>query len=157
MVRNTAVVVHSHEMFLVDVHDCRESIVARRRPVWQEWSRGYADSSVEKDDAPQVNVEYLEFGTHKTRTAKRFAVGTTALDVDELQDNQVVDKETKEKAKKILQQVSEKMGETVEEAKLRQLQEKLAATEGIGEVVQDLYNQHEEHNEYSQNEAGVKA
>lgn len=56
-----------------------------------------------------------------------------------------VDDETKERAKAILQQVGEKIEETVEEAKRRQLQEKLAATEGIGEVVHELYNQHEDH------------
>jgi len=131
-------------------------MVGKIRPVWQEWSRGYADSSAVKDDASQGNMEYLEFGTHKTTAAKRYAVGKTATDVDEVQGNQA-DKEIKEKAKEILQQVGEKIDETVEEVKIRQLQEKLAATEGIGEVVHELYNQQEEHTEYSQTEAGVKA
>lgn len=102
-------------------------------------------------------MEYLEFGSHKTTSTKRFAVGTTAIDVDEVQDRHA-DEETKEKAKDILQQVGEKLEETVEEAKIRQLQEKLAATEGIGEVVHELYNQQEDHIDLSQTGAGqVKA
>lgn len=128
-----------------------------RRPLWQNWSRGYADSSVQKEDTPHGNVEYLEFGTHKTTSTKRYAVGTTATDVDEVQDPRA-DEETKEKAKEILQQVGEKLEETSEEAKIRQLQEKLAATEGIGEVVHELYNQQEDHTDFSQTGAGqVKA
>jgi len=139
--------------------ELRESMVgAKTRPVWQEWSRGYANSSVEKDDVPQGNEEFPELSAHKTTvTTKRYAIGRTAITDDEVQGEQVV-KEIKEKAKEILQQVGEKLGETVEEAKIRQLQEKLAATEGIGDVVHELYNQQEEHTDYSQaGAAGVKA
>lgn len=124
--------------FVSMVH-CSESATAKRRPVWQGWSKGYGSSSAQKDDAPQGNVEVLEFGTHKTTAAKRFAVGSTAVNVDEIQDERT-EEEIKEKAKEVLQQVGEKIDETVEEAKLRQLQEKLVRTEGIGEVVQELYN-----------------
>ncbi|KAG0610458.1 hypothetical protein M758_7G067100 [Ceratodon purpureus] len=116
-----------------------DSTVGKTQPAWQGWSRGYADSSIQKDDAPQGNVEVLEFGTHQTTAAKRFAVGTTAVDVDEIPDVDT-EEEIKVKAKEILQEVGEKIDETVEEAQVRQLQEKLVRTEGIGEVVQELYN-----------------
>ena len=117
-------------------------MIGKREPAWQGWSRGYADSSVQKDDVLQGNVEVLEFGTHKTTTSKRFAVGSTEIDVDEVQDIRTEEKR-KEKAREILQQVGEKLDETVEEAKVRQLQETLVRTEGIGEVVQELYNKPE--------------
>lgn len=140
--------------------ELRESMVGvKKRPVRQEWSsRGYATSSVEKDDVPQGNEELLEFTTRKTTTTKRYAVGRTGITDDEEVQGKQVDKETKEKAKEILQQVGAKLGGTVEEAQIRQLQEKLAATEGIGDVVHELYNRQEEHHTNdSQTEAGVKA
>jgi hypothetical protein len=137
--------------------EMRESVVGgKKRPLWQEWSRGYANSSAEKYDVPQGNEESLEFSTHKTTVTKRYAVGRTAITDDEVQGAQV-DKEIKQKAKEILQQVGEKLGGTVEEADIRQLQEKLAATEGIGDVLHELYNQQEEHTDYSQTGTGVKA
>lgn len=143
---------------------CRESMVGgKKRPaVRQEWSsRGYANSSVEKEDVySQGHEEPVEFTTRKsTTTTKRYAVGRTAISDDEVQAGKQEDKEIKEKAKEILQQVGAKLGGAVEEAQIRQLQEKLAATEGIGDVVHELYNQQSEehHTDDSQTGAGVKA
>lgn len=125
--------------------ESRESLLANKQPIWIGWARNYAaEATAGQDEAPQGNVHVLEFGTHKTVTAKRFAVGTSGVHPDE--DHVDPDgEEYKAKAKEILQEVGEKIEETMEESQIKKLQEKLVATEGIGEVVQDLYNQKEEH------------
>lgn len=131
-----------------------ESTIGKGLLAWQGYSRGYADSSVQKEDVPLGNVEVLEFGTNKAATTKRFAVGTTAVDVDEVQDARTVE-EVKEKAKEILQHVGDKIDEIGEEAQVRELQEKLVRTEGIGEVVQELYNKREA--DHAEHQTGATA
>jgi len=88
------------------------------------------------------NEEYLEPG----QVAKRFAVGTTALTPEELsvvrnEEDDVIDGKTK--AKQVLQSVGEKLKDVQDGREERELHEKLVSTQGIGDVVQDMYNQKE--------------
>ena len=108
-------------------------------------TRRYAAASGGQAAAEEVtlgNEEYLEPG----QVAKRFAVGTTAVTPEELslvrnEEEDVTDGKTK--AKQVLQSVGEKLKDVQDGREERELQEKLVSTQGIGDVVQDMYNQKE--------------
>lgn len=108
-------------------------------------TRRYAAASGGQAAAEEVtlgNEEYLEPG----QVAKRFAVGTTAVTPEELslvrnEEDDVTDGKTK--AKQVLQSVGEKLKDVQDGREERELQEKLVSTQGIGDVVQDMYNQKE--------------
>ena len=88
------------------------------------------------------NEEYLEPG----QVAKRFAVGTTALTPEEFslvrnEEYDVIDGKTR--AKEVLHSVGQKLKDVQGGREERELHEKLVSTQGIGDVVQDMYNQKE--------------
>lgn len=111
---------------------------------WAGSTRRYAAASGGQaaEEVTLGNEEYLEPG----QVAKRFAVGTSALTPEELsmvrnEEDDVIDGMTK--AKEVLHSVGEKLKDVQDGREERELHEKLASTEGIGDVVQDMYNQKE--------------
>uniref|UniRef100_A0A7I4DT79 Uncharacterized protein n=1 Tax=Physcomitrium patens TaxID=3218 RepID=A0A7I4DT79_PHYPA len=125
--------------------ELRQSLLAKTQPVWQKWTKHHAGESTASHDAPQGTIDCMGLVTRKTVAAKRYAVGSSAIDPAGAHA-QLGDRESKEKAKEILLEVREKLEKTLEESTIKGLQEKLIATEGIGEVVQELYNQKDENN-----------